>query len=186
MAFHRITVDESDAAARGMPRVRPISCFQQHRPKQADLDHFSTHTIDFDPVADADAIASHQNKPAEEGNNKVLQSDRQPSTSQANDGGSLVRCAEDDEQNQQNTQSLYREPNHEPHGLQPRLLPPVALKITIDQRGCEVSHKNNQKHPEERPTRAMHCCPLLRLNERPPVGVVFRQLLLVLYSLIQI
>src|ERR1019366_4466659 len=73
MALDGIAIHHGHFAAGGMPGLGPVASFEKNRAQQPDLHDFSRYAINFDPVADVNSVAAHQGKPAEEGNNEILQ-----------------------------------------------------------------------------------------------------------------
>ena len=68
-------VDKGDLAAGRMPGVGPVAGFHEHGAEQANLDDLSADTFNLDPIAYANAISPHEHKPAEEGDDEILESD---------------------------------------------------------------------------------------------------------------
>ena len=102
-------VDEGDAAAGGMALVGPVAGFEQRGAEEADLDDLAADAVDLDPVADADAVFAHEDEPAEEGEDEVLEDDGEACGSEAEDGGDLAGCAEDDEEHKAKRDDLDAE-----------------------------------------------------------------------------
>ena len=78
MAFDGKAVHEGDFAPGWMPGVGPVTGFEQHGVPEIDLHDFAYHTVNFYPVANPKAIAAHQNEPAHECDDEILQRNRQP------------------------------------------------------------------------------------------------------------
>src|SRR6202035_3138017 len=91
-------VDEGEAAAGGVALVGPVAGFEQDGAEETDLDDLAANPVNLHPVADADAVSTHEDEPAEEGEDEVLKDDGEARGTETEDGGNLVRCAEDDEQ----------------------------------------------------------------------------------------
>ena len=53
-----------------MAFVRPVAGFEQYGAEDARLDDLSSNAVDLHPVAHANSVLTHQDKPAEEGKNK--------------------------------------------------------------------------------------------------------------------
>ena len=64
----------------------------------ADFHHFAGDAVDFDPVAQPHAVFAHQNKPADEADNEILQSDGEAGAGEAEEGAELSRRPEKDQQ----------------------------------------------------------------------------------------
>jgi hypothetical protein len=81
-----------------MALVGPVAGFEERGAEEADLYDLAADAVDLNPVADADAVFSHEDKPAEEGEDEVLKDDGEAGCSEAEDGGDLAGCAEDDQE----------------------------------------------------------------------------------------
>src|SRR5580692_11025998 len=99
MPFDREAVGECDPSARGVAGIAPIAGLQQHGMEHAEFGHFTADTVDFDPIAETNAVAAHQHQPTEERDDEVLQRDREACPHNSDHGAELSRYADDDEQN---------------------------------------------------------------------------------------
>ncbi len=97
LAADGVAVHEVDAAAGGMALVGPVAGLEQRGAEEADLDDLAADAIDLDPVADADAVLAHEDEPAEEGEDEVLEDDGEAGGDEAEDGRHLAGHAEDDQ-----------------------------------------------------------------------------------------
>src|SRR5208282_5043999 len=71
MAFDGVAVCKSDFAARGMPRIVPVSSFQHHGVEYRHLDHLAAYPVNLHPVARMHAVASHEHEPADKADDEV-------------------------------------------------------------------------------------------------------------------
>ena len=78
-------------AAGGMASLCKVAGFKQRGAHQADLDYLTADAVDLNPVAHAHAVLAHENKPAEKGENEILQCDRECGGGQTQDGWHLLR-----------------------------------------------------------------------------------------------
>ena len=92
-----------------MALIGPVAGFEQHGAEEADLDDLAADAVDFNPVAGADAVLAHEDKPAEEGEDEVLEDNGEAGCSEAEDGRGLAGCAEEDEKHQGKRQDLDAE-----------------------------------------------------------------------------
>src|SRR5580704_16550604 len=150
VAFDGEAVDERDFAAGGMPGVSPVAGFEQRRAEQADLHNFAADTIDLDPVADANAVASHQHEPADEADDEVFQRHREAGAGQPEHCRGLAWHAEYDEDNEQKSDRLHGKPDHRAQANEPPLLGGEVDEIAVDQPAREVDDQADQKNPEHR------------------------------------
>src|SRR5579859_752727 len=106
MAFDGEAVYEGNTAAGRVAGVGPVAGFQQDGFEQADLDHFSADAIDLDPVSDANAIASHENEPAEECDDEIFHRDSKAGAGESQNGGRLRGHTKNNEQNEYDADCL--------------------------------------------------------------------------------
>jgi len=78
-----------------MPRIGPVAGFEQHGVEHPKLHYFAGHAVDFDPVAEADAVLAHQHEPAEEAQDEVLERNGEARARKAEKSPELARRPED-------------------------------------------------------------------------------------------
>src|ERR1019366_10124301 len=115
-------VDETDAAARRMALIRPVARLEDGGAENTDLRNLARDAIDLHPIANPDAMLTHQYKPAKERNDEVLQDQREAGSSEAEDGGHLAGGAEDDEQDDYCAEELYAELEDDVQGFHAALV----------------------------------------------------------------
>src|ERR1019366_8146261 len=93
----------------GMALIGPVARLEHRGAENTDLGNLARDAINLHPVANPDAMLTHQYKPAKERNDEVLQDQREPGSGEAKDGGHLARSAEDDKQDDQCAEQLYAE-----------------------------------------------------------------------------
>lgn len=84
----------------------PVAGFEKHGAEDAELNDFTDDAVDFDPVANADAVAAHQDKPTTEGDDGILEDDGEACGDQADHRGHLLRDAEDGEEDEAEADDL--------------------------------------------------------------------------------
>jgi hypothetical protein len=99
VAFDGETVYERNLAPSGMAGVGPVSGFEQNRFQQSDLDDFATYAFNLHPVAHADTVAAHQQKPSKERHDHVFAGDRKSGAGKANNFRGLAGPSENNECN---------------------------------------------------------------------------------------
>ena len=100
MSFDGETVVERDATPGRMPDSLQPPVSSSIGVEHPELDDLAGHAVDFDEVADADAVLSHQHEPAEEADDEVLERDGQSGAGQPEERAEVVRWTEDDEQDE--------------------------------------------------------------------------------------
>src|ERR1035441_4140997 len=100
--------------------------------------------VDLHPIANPDAMLTHQYKPAKERNDEVLQDQGESGSGEAKNGGHLAGSAEDDEQDDQHAEELYAELEDDVQGLDAA---PVDLS-TIDEKAGERVERS-EEHTSE-------------------------------------
>ena len=100
MPLNRVVVGKRHAPSRRMSGICPISCLQQHGVKQPDLDNFARHSIDFNPIAQANPVPPHQHKPAKEADNEILQRDSEAGARKAKECTELAWRTKNHQQDQ--------------------------------------------------------------------------------------
>ena len=143
-------IDEGDAAACGMALVGPVAGFEERGAEEADLDDLAADAVDLDPVADADAVFAHEDKPAEEGEDEVLEDDGEACGTEAEDGGDLVGCAEDDEQNEAKGDELDGEGRDSAEGMEAAMVGGQALEQSTGRGGEQDPAEDQEGYPRER------------------------------------
>src|SRR6516165_12219145 len=73
VAFDGVAVGEGHAPASRMTRSGPVAGLQQHGAKNAEFDHFTSHTVNLHPIAEADAVLPHEREPSEEADDEILE-----------------------------------------------------------------------------------------------------------------
>src|ERR1700676_3783546 len=91
MAFNRVAIDESYAAAGGMAGFVPVASFEQHRLKQSNLNDFAAHSVNLNPVTKTNPVLPHQRKPAEKADDEILECDRETGSNQTHKSCYLSR-----------------------------------------------------------------------------------------------
>ena len=129
-----------------MTGVGPVAGLEQHRLQQPDLDYLTGHTVDFNPVAHADSIPSHQDEPPEERNDEILHGNGQPRARQAENGRSLRRHSNNDEQYEQCAHRLSPELHHRPQCVDALVLRRKPREQAIDHAGCNIEQEQNQHY----------------------------------------
>src|SRR5579862_2237640 len=99
-------VDETDAAARRMALIRPVARLEHGGSEKTDLRNLACDAIDLHPIANPDAMLTHQYKPAKERNDEVLQDKRESGSGEAEDGGHFAWGAEDNKQDDQHAEEV--------------------------------------------------------------------------------
>src|ERR1700690_2067517 len=110
MAFDGKAVGEGYPSAGRMPGVAPVAGLQKHRVEHAEFSDFTADAVDFHPVAQTDAVAAHQDQPAEKRDDEVLESHRQARADDADRGRELARHAHDDEQDDDHANDAQADP----------------------------------------------------------------------------
>src|ERR1051326_8283999 len=100
MSFDGKTVGEGHAASRRVTGSRPVACLQQHRVKRAQFDDFARDAVDLDPIANANAILTHQYKPSDKADDEILERDGQSCAGQSEKRSELSGRSEDDQKNE--------------------------------------------------------------------------------------
>src|SRR5258708_32173134 len=72
MSGDGVAIDEGDLTARGIAGASRASSLQQNGAQQTNFYDFSANSVDLDPIANADAIAAHEDEPATEAKNEAL------------------------------------------------------------------------------------------------------------------
>src|SRR5882762_368433 len=98
MPFDGEAVGEGHPPARRVSGIAPIAGLHQHGVEHAEFRDFAADAVDFHPVAEANAIATHQHQPPEKSHDEVLQRDREACAHDADHGAELSRYTDDDEQ----------------------------------------------------------------------------------------
>src|SRR5260370_10674618 len=98
MLFDGEAVGEGHSPTRGVSGVAPIAGLHQHGMEHAEFGDFAADAVDFHPVAETNAVAAHQDQPAEERHDEILQRDREACAHDADHSAELSRQADDDQQ----------------------------------------------------------------------------------------
>src|SRR5260370_31135467 len=98
MLFDGGALGEGPAPASGVSGIAPVAGLQQHGMEHAELHDLAADAVDFHPVAEANAVAAHQDQPAEERDAEVLERDREARAHDADHGAELRRHADHDHQ----------------------------------------------------------------------------------------
>src|SRR5215470_1053082 len=59
VSLNRVAVRERHAAARRMAGIGPISSFEQNGVEHSNLNDFSSHSINFDPITESNSVFAH-------------------------------------------------------------------------------------------------------------------------------
>ena len=105
-------VGEGDAPAGRVTGIRPVTGLEQHRAQHPELHHLAAHAVDLDPVAEADAVLAHQHEPADEGDDEILERDREAGAREPHHGAELPRHPDDDQHDEHHAENLQRDPDH--------------------------------------------------------------------------
>ena len=168
----------------GSPRSPRVAGLEQSGSHDADLDHFAADAVDLDPVADANAALAHEDKPTEEGENKVLQGDGEGSGGETENGGRFMRRAEEDKQNQQCTDHLYGQFENHAQGLR---LPSIEYRMghQAPYEGVAQNHADENENDEcGRLKNEVQKDAMLAEQLRRPLGVNGGELLLGLNAVV--
>ena len=167
-----------------MALIRPVARLEHGGAEKTDLRNLARHAIDLHPIANPDAMLTHQYKPAKERNDEVLQDKRESGSGEAEDGGHLAGGAEDDEQDDQRAEELYAEFEDDVQGLDAA---PVELG-TIDEMAGECVEEDHADQNEgdqcERLQQQMQYDSMLQKDLRGPLAVNARELLLTLDAIV--
>ena len=164
-------VDEGDAAAGGMALVGPVAGFEQRGAEEADLDDLAADAVDLNPVADADAVLAHEDEPAEEGEDEVLEDDRETRRSEAENRRGLAGCAEDEEKHEAEGDDLDAEDDDGAQGMQAAPVHVRTIEEIADGGGEQDADENEGGDPGERLKGEMAHDGVLQLHLREPLGV---------------
>ena len=133
-----------------MALVGPVAGFEQHGAEEADLGDFAADAVDLDPVADADAVAAHEDEPAEEGEDEILEDDGEAGGGEADDRGHLLRCAEDDERDAEQGEELGGEGDDGFEGADAAEIGGDAANGHAAEDGGERGEEDDERDPGER------------------------------------
>src|SRR5438876_12168877 len=95
----RIAIQKRDSSACRMAMSSPVSRLQQPSTEQPELYNLAADTINLYPVPDPHSVWPHQNKPAAECQNEILEHHGQSCGHQTQDRWHLLGYAENDQQN---------------------------------------------------------------------------------------
>src|SRR5581483_6813295 len=171
MPFDGKAVNESHLASGGMPRIGPCPGFEQDGTQQADLEHFPADPVDLDPIANADAVLAHEDKPAKERHDEILQRDGESGAGQAENCCELSRDTEDDEDDEQDAYSLEREAGDIAQATQALLLGSEPQVKTRDKEVCDENREHHHKNREESFQQPVYDAALLSSDEQGPFVV---------------
>ena len=168
-----------------MPGIGPVAHLQENRLEEADLDDLAADALNLHPIADAHAVAAHQEEPAEEREEEVFQRHGQTGGGQADDGRGLARRPEHDQENHQ--------PRGEAHGqhAQEALLVHAAAILPIAEGMADTGfdgHRGEQEsqHEGQRPKQQMQYAEPPRIDESDPGLVCVVDLLAVLNAAVKL
>ena len=99
-------IDEGDAATGGVAFVSPVAGFEERGAEEADLEDFAADAVDLYGVSDADPVAAHEDEPADEGEDELLECDGETGGGEAEDGGELAGDSEDEEEDAEDADEL--------------------------------------------------------------------------------
>ena len=90
-----------------MAGVGPVTGLEQHGFQQPDLDYLTGHTVDFNPVAHANSIPSHQDEPPEERNDEILHRNGESGARKSQHSGRLVGHSENHDDRCESRESFH-------------------------------------------------------------------------------
>src|SRR5271166_216152 len=135
--FDGEAVDERDLATGWMASIVPVSRLQHDGAQKSNFQHFTTNSVDLDPVTSTNTVATHQDKPAEEGHDEIFERDGESSSRQSQYGGQLAGNAKQHQQNDQHADELTDESKHQPHGSETAA---VGAQAHVEPLDCSFSH----------------------------------------------
>jgi len=127
-------------------------------------------------------VLAHQDKPAEERNDEVLQDQREPGGGQANDRGHFVGSAEDNEQDAQRAKELDAEFEDDVQGVNAAAVEFRAIDEMAGECIQEDHADQNEGNQRERLQYHMQHNPMLQQYLRGPLAVNAHELLLALQA----
>jgi len=97
--------------------IRPVAGFEEGGAEESHFYDFASNAVDLYPVADPDAILTHQHEPAEEPQDEVLQDHCEAGCGEANDGRQLARGSKHNQQDKQEGDDLYTKREEDAPGI---------------------------------------------------------------------
>ena len=140
--------------------------------------------VDLHPIPDPDAVLTHEDKPAKERDDEILQDQRQPGRGEAEDRRHLAGGAEDDKQHDQCANELYAEFEDDVQRLDAAPVKLGTLDVMTGKSVEEDHADQNEKDERERLQQQMRCDSLLQQDLRGPLAVNTRELLLALGAIV--
>src|SRR3984885_4254231 len=154
-----------------MALVGPVAGFEQGGAEETDLDDLAADAVDLNPVADANAVFAHEDEPAEEGEDEVLEDDGEARGSEAEDGGDLAGRAEDDKEHQTERNDLESESGDRAESMEATAIHGCGVEEGSHANGDECAAEKDEGYPCEGFEREMADDAVLELNLREPFGV---------------
>src|SRR5260370_29261902 len=154
-----------------MSGVGPVAGLEQNSVERPDLHDLAGDSIDFHPIAEANAIFPHRHKPAEKADDEILQCDSEPGASQAKEGSELPWWTESHEENQEESENLQGDPRYGAKGLDLVTIHGKAIDHGIQRRARENTEEHNREDDGDAQERAMQHVALVRRDELDPLTV---------------
>src|SRR5271167_952340 len=147
--FDGEAVDERYLASGWMAGIIPVARLQHDGAQKSNFHHFATNSVDLDPVTSTNTVATHQDKPAEEGYDEIFERDGKSSSRQSQDGGQLTGSAKQHQQNDQHADELSDESKHQPHGSKTAA---IGAQSHVEPLDCSFSQdqaNQSQQNPQQ-------------------------------------
>src|SRR5262249_44672877 len=149
----------------------PISGLKDDSVQETNMHDLTADSVDFHPVAWAYAIRAHQDKPAEEANNEILERDGQPGAGQRQNGRQLAGRSKQHQQDQRHTADLQRDACHGTNGMAAPAFRSHARNDQANQPLGEEDDEKQGRNPRSSFDESKSVLLLSSLHERVPLPV---------------
>src|SRR5579864_3012251 len=120
--------------------------------QQPDFYDFSCDPVDFNPITRSNAVWPHQDEPAKETDDEILQRYRQARARKGHYGGHLAWRPKDDQQYQGDSDYLHGESNRDAH----RVAASAVRGDTGDNAVHQTVGENNRHQKDDDPAAALN------------------------------